>query len=564
MHRTFHIPEILDLIFAALQGFCPDDEPDLGFHIPVKERNKILGRGELAALARTCKTFCDPALDILWREQETLVNLLKCLPSHLWKEEIEQTSSTDTERTFSIIGSICSADWHIPLAYASRIQKLRLESWGLNKEISSVVDLFELLEGPEFPRDYLCPNLKKLSFDFHDEGSLYLHLFLGPNTVHIDLGLPFNSPTPSLPDLPIRYSELRTLHLDQVPYSGWWLHGPWDRFLCRNDISRITPTLNRVEDLALPLLDRAGLEHISRLPLLRSFRVETMLLADLGPPSRMCSLVDPQAPSFSALRDLHLVETTIEIVIEFLELLSDRCLVSFRVGTTEPVTRSTTRRLYAALARHLSHSVLQTLCVGLPEKDDMEMQSPSGDLANYAINGFIVATLFCFANLTEICLAPPTGFDLDDTVASDIAHAWPKVRTLSLTGSTHLYRPSSISLIGLTTFAKHCQELTSLSIGIDASTVPPSDDSTEIVSQFSLVYLDVDISPITNPDGVASFISVLLPNLAHIWTHREWHWADRAYDPDPYTDDEEQEYDWFTQWKQVEATLERSRKGASK
>ncbi|KAJ6460990.1 hypothetical protein C8R45DRAFT_1220899 [Mycena sanguinolenta] len=553
MHRTFQIPEILDLIFAALQGYCPDDEPRFGSHIPPEKRNKILGRGELAALARTCKTFHDPALNFLWREQETLVNILKCLPSHLWKYEIEQTSSTDTTRSFTITGSICSADWQIPLAYAFRIRKLRLDSRGVYNEIprSSVAAIFELLEKPEFPRDYL--------------GVLVPPFFLGPDTVHVDLGLPFNSPTPSLPDVPIRYSELRTLHLDQVPYNGWWLHGPWDRFLCRNDISRITPTLNRVEDLALPLLDRAGLEHVSRLSGLRSLRIETMLLADLGPPPRMCSLVDPQAPSFSALRDLHLVETTIEIVIEFLELLSDRCLVSFRVGTTEPVTRSTTRRLYAALARHLSHSVLQTLCVGLPEKDDMEMQSPSGDLANYAINGLIVATLFCFANLTEICLEPPIGFDLDDTVASDIARAWPKVRTLSLTGSIHLYRPSSISLIGLTAFAKHFQELTSLSIGLDASTVPPSDDFTDIiVPQFSLVYLDVDISPITNPDGVASFISVLLPNLAHIWTHSEWRWSDRAYDPNPYTDDEEQEYDWFTQWKQVEATLERSRKGASK
>ena len=44
--------------------------------------------GSLAALARTSKDFEDPALDVLWRTQKTLMNLLRCLPSHLWTIEV--------------------------------------------------------------------------------------------------------------------------------------------------------------------------------------------------------------------------------------------------------------------------------------------------------------------------------------------------------------------------------------------------------------------------------------------------------------------------------------------
>ncbi|KAJ6533966.1 hypothetical protein DFH09DRAFT_932442, partial [Mycena vulgaris] len=38
----------------------------------------------LSALARTCRAFQDPALDILWRNQESLVPLLSCIPFDAW------------------------------------------------------------------------------------------------------------------------------------------------------------------------------------------------------------------------------------------------------------------------------------------------------------------------------------------------------------------------------------------------------------------------------------------------------------------------------------------------
>ncbi|KAF8216631.1 hypothetical protein K438DRAFT_1559450 [Mycena galopus ATCC 62051] len=80
MHHSLCIPEIVDLIFAELDA---DSE--------VFGRRRGGGR-DFAALARTCKSFRDPALDFLWCEQDTITNLLKCLPSHLWKEEARDSS----------------------------------------------------------------------------------------------------------------------------------------------------------------------------------------------------------------------------------------------------------------------------------------------------------------------------------------------------------------------------------------------------------------------------------------------------------------------------------------
>ncbi|KAJ6460996.1 hypothetical protein C8R45DRAFT_1028905 [Mycena sanguinolenta] len=544
MHRTFHIPEILDLIFAQLQDHFPDRKPSRSFSD--KKRNKILGRGDLAALARTCKTFCDPALDLLWREQETLANLLKCLPSHLWKEESKQISSTYTRYNFSMTGSISPADWNIPLAYATRIRKLALD-WRMNDYCSSIVDVFEMIAGSELSRDYLCPNLHALAFHCN-KVSLYLPLFLGPKIMRVDISLPYGDSS-SIPDLPLRYPELRTLSL-------FFYSNPRSSkaSLCSSALSKVTMALSSIECLTLPMLDQAALEHVSQLSGLRSLDVDTLILAA----PRVHSRLEPRVLSFSALHDVYLEDTTPEVVIQFLESLSNCGLTRFRAGITESITKSTTRKLYAALADHLSHPVFQTLSVGLPEDG---MDTPLTDpLTNYAIDGSILSTLLCFTNLTDIYLEPPIGFVLDDTMAWDIARAWPKVKSLHLTGSTDERRPSSMSLLGLTAFAKHCRELTRLSIGLDASTVPPLDDLTEpIVPQSSLTYLSIDMSPINDPHAVAGFVSVLFPNLASIQTHDGWRWGDFPVS----TDEEASAYDRIKQWKQVDALLRRS-KGASK
>lgn len=64
-HYCLEIREILDNIF--------------GYLVPYNYRGH--GLGTLAALARTCKTFSEPALDILWYSQDSVVPLISCLPS---------------------------------------------------------------------------------------------------------------------------------------------------------------------------------------------------------------------------------------------------------------------------------------------------------------------------------------------------------------------------------------------------------------------------------------------------------------------------------------------------
>ncbi|KAF7373250.1 F-box domain-containing protein [Mycena sanguinolenta] len=472
MHSAFCIPEILDHIFAQLSNGCA-----LG-----------LSHRDFAALARTCKTFQEPALNFLWREQDTLVNILKSLPSHTW-------SMASNANLLHITGPFRPSDWDKPLAYAMRIRTL-----------SSML-----------PRDHLCPNLKSIVLEFDQDSASealfsFIHFVLSPKVTHVDMTFhTSDTHVLSLRGLPIQYSQLRQLRLKSYSYSMWDEPSYFERIL-----SEITLALDRIEDLTLNKVDQRALEHLSQLPVLRSLRLET--LVDMGP-------LDSRTYPFSSLRDLHLGNTPIGFVIEFLDLLSNCSLISFH-----------------------------TLHVDVPERQEIETPVTS-TLANYVVHGLSLAALFCFANLTDIILRPPVGFDIDDAMAWDIARAWPRVKSLFLLPATDLHHPSSMSLRGFSAFAKHCPALSSFGVTFDASTVPPLDDT--IVSQSSLVALDVDISPISDPDAVASFMSALFPNLARIYTHKDWEWetAEDTF----FSDEAIAAYGRFTGWKKVKEILLNSR-----
>ncbi|KAJ7788929.1 hypothetical protein B0H14DRAFT_3575436 [Mycena olivaceomarginata] len=278
-----------------------------------------------------------------------------------------------------------------------------------------------------------------------------------------------------------------------------------------------------------------------------------------SPLPRFRSLVHPQTPRFSTLHDLFFGNTTLEFAIEFLDQLSNCCLVTFHVGTTVSATTSATRQLYAALASHFNHSTLQTLHIGFPESHSVMETTPPA-LSNYLIDGPILATLFCFGNLTEITLEPPVGFDIDDETVADMARAWPKLKSRCLIASSDLHHPSSMLLNGLCVFANHCYELTYLTIAFDASTVPPFDDSSvTAVSQSSLTSLDVGASPMIHPSLVAQFLSRLFPNLAIIRTLNEW-----CRDDEENISENPVEHAQYTRWEQVQIALSRNSKDASK
>ena len=83
MHHCLQIQELLSIIFCHYDGAYD---------------SKMLAR-----LARTCKAFQDPALDILWHAQKTLLPLLKCLPPNAWAVKERKFVSHISQACFSLV-----------------------------------------------------------------------------------------------------------------------------------------------------------------------------------------------------------------------------------------------------------------------------------------------------------------------------------------------------------------------------------------------------------------------------------------------------------------------------
>ena len=87
MHRCL---QVLDIFHNILEFACVEiwneHDPYHGHHACYSS-NPIL-----AALARTCRSFLEPALDIMWRNQLTLAPLVGTLPADAIQERIECTS----------------------------------------------------------------------------------------------------------------------------------------------------------------------------------------------------------------------------------------------------------------------------------------------------------------------------------------------------------------------------------------------------------------------------------------------------------------------------------------
>ncbi|KAJ7666768.1 hypothetical protein DFH06DRAFT_251102 [Mycena polygramma] len=524
MHRALSIPEICEIVCEHLQGPSPSLDSSR--------------RKDFAALARCCQTFRDPALNVLWRKQDTLVHVLKCLPSDLWEETVEGDAGAPRlglrgERT------PLPEEWDRCSFYARRIRELELH-WPTRLNKFPSLPMFQMLS-EYFPEDFLCPNLKSISWEPEHPLFPYLRLFLGPKITAVSISTSvFNMPP--LFGLAIRYAELKTLKLDIISTDALFAHTS----------SKIVLKLAEIENLTLEKIDRAALEHLSRLPSLKSLELLQPEEWDLGPSSTSYVADAP----FPALRSLQFSVTTIEFALQFTNMLSDCHLQEFSMETAFVVTSATNVQLYSALASHISHTALQSLTIADADGEDSMLLPPAAVIADCVISGSLLGPLFCFQNLTSVHLTPSTGFDIDDAAAWDMARAWPQITFLRMTTCcTELGHRTSMTLHGLRAFAKHCANLNKLCITVDASAVPAFDGSPETrLSQRALGTFEVAESPISEPAAVARFLSALFPCLAEIDTVDEWRWEDY---PDGAADDEEmaEARARFTRWKQVQVLL---------
>ncbi|KAJ7113119.1 hypothetical protein C8R44DRAFT_984926 [Mycena epipterygia] len=490
MHRALKTLELVELICAQL------DPEELGKY------TSAASHADLSRLARTSTIFLHPALNVLWRHQGTIINLLRCMPSDLWEITETQISDEDgepilMELKITLRRPVIFVDWQRFLFYSHRVK-----SFDINEDASleslEVYDTLSLC----FPEEYLFPNLQKLRYWLLDTADSFHHigLFLTPGLTNLDITVENISHVPIFSTLAPKCTGLTHFSLGSpgLPIAA-----------ALPAISRFVCTLRHIESLVVARLDQAAISHISRLPGLRSL---WLMCSDTPIPF---SQIPPKFLHFPALTALKC--ETMEHAPALLETLRKCSLEEFTLisrGRSVPALKTTTQQFYSALATNCSHSSLQKLRI------DGRFWNPSvNQLDIYSVEGEILKPVFSFGNLVKVSLSHPAGFDLDDIWVQDMACAWPLIESLLLSSDRSHRITSRVTLEGIYAFAKHCPRLQVLRMTFDATVVPKIKlNARKRVSQNSLDRLHVGYSLISKPRPIAKFLSAIFPHLNTIDT----------------------------------------------
>ncbi|KAJ7018985.1 hypothetical protein C8F04DRAFT_1149230 [Mycena alexandri] len=493
MHRGLQILEIVELLCAEVAG----DLPRYGVGPPECQH--------LAALAKTCKTFQDPALDLLWSHQRnTMMNLLMCMPDDLWCLPVP----TDV-KLLGFQRPITAVDWERPLTYMRRTMP--------SPQLLQALSL-------SFPGEHFFPTLQKLYWST-------------PNTPHPPYIWRFISPKITRTILTFGDSDhdlslLPTVAISCPSMTDATIYCPTREDVRRSvlqGISRFVLGLAAIESLSILDLDQAAFEHLAQLPTIKSLEIRR---PDAFNPSCKIS----EGGVFLSLQRLKFNSIAPGSVARFLHPFSDSPLVSLAMNV-EP-TSLAAPGLYSFVAENCSRATLRDLHVGSTE---LVVSTPRRRAEPQIIRDDMIQTAPC-----------PHSLDFTVSVFSRwvrprrlnpiraMAASWPDIERLDLmVASTYEGFTPRADSPPLYAFARHCP-------------LVPSTDADAEISQGALTCLSLGRSSIFAPAAdVAAFLCGLFPVL------QELHTGHHQRESEGYEDDQllEDRVIFHRRWKQVERLL---------
>ncbi|KAJ7471675.1 hypothetical protein B0H11DRAFT_1811961 [Mycena galericulata] len=503
MHRALQILELIEMICAHL--------PAKPFGHPDNSPQWTKSRGALAVLARTCKTFQEPALDALWSHQGNLFHIIACMPQDLWAGPLEP----ELLDTMDVIRPILPSDWERPLFYMSRVRSFETISWApLPKGLLRTLALC-------MPTEHFFPNLRALSWNSKANDKLFPHirLFLSPRIAKLEIRLSTTVWHLSfLPNLALSCPDLvdATIHSDSISADL--------RPHLRTSTSLFVCGLKRIETLHVKEIDNAAFQHLATVS---SLTCLTVLTVNAFPSFPAPDLFHKSI--FSSLQTIDVSTDTVHPAIAMTKALAESQLatIAIRIETATPEEIST---LLNVFTQYLPHTSLRAL--------DIDADHTPHKIYKSCVDREMVKSLECFANLEQVSIAFSGGLDLDDGVVLHIACAWPNLQYLSLKQNIVKSRRfvSRVTLAGLRDLAHHCPRLGGLTMEVNALVVPPRHPGT--TRQSSLMVWDVCRSRISNARAVAEFLRDIFPKIKTE--------PPRFYDWDPRPD----------LWDEVDAVLD--------
>ncbi|KAG1846078.1 hypothetical protein DFJ58DRAFT_799753, partial [Suillus subalutaceus] len=415
----------------------------------------------LLALALTCKSFTEPALDLLWRHLGGLEPLIK---------------------------NMTLDDWSIFCKYNYRVRSLLNQCH--ERYSKDTICSTKNLACPQSPSLLLplLPNLTSLTWDnASDKTFQYVQLFtFGPSKQSIFSSIAKSCP--SISDLGFDFGRNRDEYTESV-----------------GDTSTVLRLWSHLTSVRTGTISEATILHLSKLP---SLRVLKFTLPSTSISTDAQKLL--QRPVFCALQELDVTFNSLVILDAFLEKLAITPKVLSFAITRGVGSERALPGLISRLSDVCAHSSLQEVRLSI-----------TGQPAYYnaSIEAAAFQPLFAFRNLRKLDFEPGAFciVQIDDASLLQMAKAWPYLEELCISKYPSRYQVTPHAFVVL---LRYCPRLRSVTVPIDWSTIDvhtiPPDIPYQGFSQKALSNLFVGGSRITRPTSIAAFISAVAPNLRSI------------------------------------------------
>ncbi|KAG1750769.1 hypothetical protein EDB19DRAFT_1904167 [Suillus lakei] len=472
MHRALLIPEVLLGIFAHINEivYLSSDDSQAA-------RKESFPRQSLASLATTCKTFHEPAMDLLWANIDELKPLLGCVT------RLHQMIYSNGARFFRSEGvePLSEHEARQFLRHASRVRSIHISS----DEHFSLLTVLPT-ETCMFPR------LISLSWQIEAADNRYLHLFLSRTLRECRIA----AVHPALRSIGTRCASLEGLVIGDPDEST--ADEP-------SLLAEIVHSCTRLKYLSCSQLEWAVWSHLSNLPTLLNLEI----YSGCWPVDRH----DLKFAPFLNVTVLHFCMDTAAYTITALQLSEFPSLTHFAMYARN-VSQAEAEQLFCALSQCKACQTLEHIIIHSIDADRLD---PS-DNSLTAITQF-----FCFTQLRSLCLI----FDnfpiyLDNDLLLEAMSSWPHIYSMKL--KDYQLDPPAVTFRGLFAALRLCPHLQTLQLHIDAVNIDIDPDN-ESFQHTSLQSLNVGYSDIEDAEAAARIIFSMLPCVDQVghaaW--QEWH-----------------------------------------
>ncbi|KAL4070775.1 hypothetical protein J3A83DRAFT_4358872 [Scleroderma citrinum] len=485
------------------------------------------GRRSLSRLARTCKAMCEPALNVLWKELDSLLPLIGLFPNNLLKRA--------RRPGLGLAKAPNPEDWDRLLEYGKRVRRITyVESSSVSQSVFATIS-------DHSPVSYILPELQQLVWKIETAAGLEASmLFVNPElqSLVLEVGnralklddylsevcrrtqltaFSFTSPTPLPRDFTDLLRSQNTLEKLVLVAPGalsaqvgqWAASLPTLHSLELDLTSRSVIAVEGFFDEIIPSGASTPSDATSDIGILSGDEID---FTEIRKSSLRLTGDLPTGGVFSDLRHLSLTGevsniavfikhitsqlTSLELVIEDPPEMADWQDLSFII--CERFTTGSSR--FAELVRSTSRA-------GDPPSRHLPLQ---------------YFTSFPYLIRLEIDLPESTVFFNEDLHC--VAKACPNIETLRLCPMARCAGPTGpgVTLEGVSTLAQNCKRLHTLALVLDAQAGSEETLSSLEVSSRSLLRLHVGHSVVNDPLRAAILLSHLAPHLESLkWFHEK-------------------------------------------